>query len=233
MSKLRVILLSTLVAACSPNTSTKGQLITCTTNPDTGTIANCEPGDGGGGEGTCQDIDEDGDGDPHDEDVDDDDADDADDASDDSVARTADSGSSDSADDDDEDDDGVSDCADDDDDNAGIVDDDDCDEQEGEDGDEVELPYDVRMAEGQSVTPIADAFAEEGAQPQAILSVEMDGGGAGWRLAELQAGATFTVTGADCAHVGNRDVGRDRVIVTWRNASGAVESDHLDLRYCD
>jgi hypothetical protein len=228
MSKLRVILLSTLVAACSPNTTTKGQLITCTTDPDSGTIASCVPG-GDGGDGTCQDIDEDGDGDPHDEDVDDDD-----DSSSDSVLRTADSGSDDSADDADEDDDGVADCDDDDDDNDGIDDDDDCDEQEGEDGDEADLPYDVRMAEGQSVTPIADAFAEKGAQPQAILSVEMDGGGgAGWRLAELQAGATFTVTGTDCAHTGNRDVGRDRVIVTWRSASGAVESDHLDLRYCD
>ncbi|HTL36423.1 MAG TPA: hypothetical protein VL326_24995 [Kofleriaceae bacterium] len=225
MSKLRVILFSTLFVACAPNASTKGQLITCTTDPNSGTLLSCQPG-GGGGDGTCQDVDEDGDGDPHDEDVDDDDDDST------SVARTADHGSA-SSSDDDEDDDGVADCDDDDDDNDGIDDDDDCDEQEGEDSDEADLPYDVRMNVGDSVTPIADAFAEEGAQPLAIISVEMDGGGAGWRLAELQAGATFTVSAADCSHTGNRDVGRDRVIVTWRSANGAVESDHLDLRYCN
>ncbi|HUS33358.1 MAG TPA: hypothetical protein VMZ53_32875 [Kofleriaceae bacterium] len=230
MSKLRIVLLSTLVAACSPNTSTKGQLITCTTDPDSGVIQSCQPGgDDDDDDDTCQDIDEDGDGDPSDDD------DDSATSDDDTIARTADSGpgGDSSESDDDEDDDGLSDCVDDDDDNDGIDDDDDCDEQEGEDGDESDLPYDVRMAEGQSVTPISDAFAEKGAQPQAVISVEMDGGGAGWRLAELAAGATFTVTAADCGHAGNRDVGRDRVIVTWRNASGAVESDHLDLRYCE
>jgi hypothetical protein len=213
------MLFAMVFAACSPGTSTKGQLITCTTNPDSGVILSCEPGDDedGDDDNSCQDIDEDGDGAPQD-----------DDTGDDTLARTADGEDS-----DDEDGDGVADCDDDDDDDDGIDDDEDCDEQEGGDGDEAELPYDVRMQEGESVTPIADAFAEKGSHPQAILSVEMDGGGTGWRLAELQAGATFTVSSTDCAHTGNRDIGRDRVIVTWRNASGAVESDHLDLRYCD
>ena len=59
----------------------------------------------------------------------------------------------------------------------------------------------------------------------------MDGGGT-WRLTELQAGSSFVVTQADCAHEGNRDIGRDRVVVTWMNLDGSTESDHLDLRYC-
>lgn len=40
------------------------------------------------------------------------------------------------------------------------------------------------------------------------------------------------MTDADCTHVGNRDVGRDRVVVTWTNANGSTQSDHLDIRYC-
>lgn len=246
MSTLRntlpVLALALAASACAPNTSTVGQRITCETDPDSGVILSCQPGEGDddGDADSCEDIDEDGDGQPEDsDDADDDDAgsgsstgggvllftegsDDDSDDSDDSTSET----------DCDADDDGVDDGEDDDDDNDGIDDDDDCDEQEGEDGDEADLPYDIEMDLGQAYTPIADAFAERGAQPEAILSVEMDGGGAGWRLAELQAGATFTVTDADCAHAGNRDAGRDRVIVTWR-ADGHVESDHLDLRYCE
>ena len=42
----------------------------------------------------------------------------------------------------------------------------------------------------------------------------------------------FVVTQADCDHVGNRDVGRDRAIVTWRNHDNTEDSDHIDLRYC-
>jgi hypothetical protein len=123
----------------------------------------------------------------------------------------------------------------DDDDGDGVSNEDDCDEHEGEDGDDtgdVDLPYDIRPQLGDTVRPVIDAFASEGAQPAAIVSVTMDGGGA-WRLSELQNGDAFTVTQDDCDHVGNRDVGRDRVFVTWENADGTTETDHLDIRYCD
>jgi hypothetical protein len=95
---------------------------------------------------------------------------------------------------------------------------------------EADLPYDVRLGVGDSFR-LTDAFREKGPLPQAILSVTMEGGS--WRLAELEADAAFTVTQADCDHAGNRDRGRDRVFVTWRNADGSSETDHLDLRYCD
>lgn len=97
-------------------------------------------------------------------------------------------------------------------------------------GGEAKLPYAVRPQPGQSFQ-LSDAFALEGPQPAAILSVTMDGGT--WRLAELQANASFVVTDADCTHAGNRDVGRDRVFVTWKNADGTTATDHLDIRYCD
>ena len=58
-------------------------------------------------------------------------------------------------------------------------------------------------------------------------------GGSAWRLSELHAGTSFVVNALDCTHAGNRAVGRDRVIVKWKNADGTTESDHLDLRYCD
>jgi hypothetical protein len=236
-----------LASACAPNTSTVGQRITCETDPDSGVILRCQPGEGTGGANECQDIDEDGDGQPGDDDG----AGGSDDGGgststpgDGTLSFTGGSGSDDdstSSDDDstsddhvcDSDGDGMDDGDDDDDDNDGIDDDDDCDEQEGEDGDAADLPYDIKMQGNRAYTPIVDAFAEKGGQPAAILSVEMDGGGAGWRLAELQSGATFTITGADCTHVGNRDVGRDRVIVTWQSSDGHTESDHLDLRYCE
>lgn len=230
---LPVLALALAASACAPSTSSVGQRITCETDPDSGVILSCQPGSGDGDADSCEDIDEDGDGQPEDSDDTDDDGAGSGDGT---LAFTE--GSDDDSDDEtsssdcDSDDDGVDDGEDDDDDNDGIDDDDDCDEEEGGDGDEADLPYDIKMDRGQAYTPIADAFAERGGQPDAILSVEMDGGGAGWRLAELQSGATFTVTDADCAHAGNRDAGRDRVIVTWR-ADGHVESDHLDLRYCE
>ncbi len=93
-----------------------------------------------------------------------------------------------------------------------------------------ELPYDAKLALGQTWR-LADAFAEKGAQPKRVVSVTMDG--SPWRLAELRSGASFTVTQADCDHDGNRDVGRDRAVITWENQDGSTESDHLDLRYCE
>ena len=218
-----------LVVACTPGTSTKGQHITCETDPDSGVILSCEPGEGDGGDNTCEDIDEDGDGMPED------DTDQPDDGGG-GIPRLATPesgpGSDGTADSHDEDGDGVCDGDDDDDDDDGIEDDDDCDEGEGGDSDESELPYDVKMQEGQTYTPIVDAFNEKGGQPAAIVSVTFDGGGS-WRATELQANTSFTITAQDCAHVGNRDVGRDRVIVTWQNSDGTTESDHLDLRYCE
>lgn len=202
------LLVLPLVACSSPNESTKGQLITCSTDPGTGVILACEPG-GGGGPNTCVDVDEDGDGDCSDDDV-----------GDDNPSFAPSNGSDDSPDGDDSDDDGV-------------PDDEDCDEHPGEDGDDhgsdVDLPYDIKMSLGQTYTPIADAFAEKGAQPAAILSVS----GASWRGAELAAGTPFTITTDDCEHAGNRDIGRDRVVVTWLNADGSMDADHLDLRYCE
>jgi hypothetical protein len=191
----------------SDHTATKGQLIICTVDPGTGAVGRCEPGDGGGsgsGSNTCQDVDEDGDGDPHDD-------------ADDDHPRTSSADDHDQGDNDDHDGDG-------------IPDDRDCDEHAGEDGMRDGLPYDVRVALGASTRPIFDAFAERGGQPAAIVSVKMDGGN--WRLAELQAGTAFTVTQDDCDHAGNRATGRDRVVVTWKNADQTQSSDHLDIRYC-
>jgi hypothetical protein len=92
-----------------------------------------------------------------------------------------------------------------------------------------DLPYDARPGVGESFA-LVDAFLEKGAAPMAALDVTIDGGT--WRLAELKSGARFTVSQADCDHAGNRDVGRDRIFVTWQNADGSVETDHLDMRYC-
>jgi hypothetical protein len=93
-----------------------------------------------------------------------------------------------------------------------------------------DLPYDVKLNVGDSFK-LTDAFLEKGPAPAAVLQVTMDG--ASWRLSELQSSASFTVTQADCDHQGNRDVGRDRIFVTWQNADGSKETDHLDLRYCE
>jgi hypothetical protein len=196
-----------LAPGCSSEQlSSKGQAITCSTDPTTGAVVRCEPGAGtglGSGSATCQDIDDDGDGEPHDEGEDD-------------PSQSA-SASETEGEDHDRDHDG-------------IPDDRDCDQRPGEDGERDGLPYDVRPQLQATVRPVIDAFAAAGTQPAAILSVELDGGS--WRLTELQAGTAFVVTQADCDHVGNRSVGRDRVIVTWRNADQSVRSDHLDIRYC-
>ena len=205
---LSVLTVAALAPACTSSTnnlSSKGQEITCTTQPGTGVILSCEPGNGSGsGSNTCHDIDEDGDGNCHDDHS--------------STNFTARDGGE---------DDGEGDH-----DGDGIPDSDDCDEHHGEDDSgEGGLPYDVRPQLGDTTTPIVDAFAEEGAQPAAITSVTMNGGT--WRLAELQAGTSFVVTQADCDHVGNRDVGRDRVFVTWNSTANSVsQTDHLDIRYC-
>jgi hypothetical protein len=208
----RFIILAGLLVACtaSDNTSTKGQLITCTTDPGTGVILACGAGSdaGSGSGGTCQDIDEDGDGEPHDQPGS-------------STARLAPHDGSDDGSDADDDD------------HDGIPNGDDCDSHEGEDGggqsDGAQLPYDIAPQLGATATPIADAFASEGAQPASIVSVT----GATWRAAELSAGTAFVITQADCDHAGNRAVGRDRVVVTWTNADGSTASDHLDIRYCN
>jgi hypothetical protein len=218
MHKYTLLFLATVlpigaIAACSSsNTSSRGQEITCTIDPNTGVIGACAPGDGSGsGSGVCHDIDEDGDGDPHD-------VADNDSGSGEHVAAPDDGSGGDHEGDSDGD---------------GIPDDQDCDNRPGEDNDpHDQLPYDVLPALGSTTRPIQDAFAEKGsAQPAEIVSVSMQGDT--WRLAEIQAGTAFLVTQDDCNHAGNRDVGRDRVIVTWRDVvGGATQSDHLDIRYC-
>jgi hypothetical protein len=101
-----------------------------------------------------------------------------------------------------------------------------------DDGDgEVDLPYDVKPQVG-DVFKLSDAFLEEGPLPAAILEVEFDGGG-DWRAAELQGDVAFEITQEDCDHEGNRDIGRDRVNITWQNDDGSEETDHLDIRYCE
>jgi hypothetical protein len=94
-----------------------------------------------------------------------------------------------------------------------------------------DLPYDARIGVGMEYK-LSWSFLEKGPLPAKILSVGMEAGGS-WRLAELQADTTFVVTQADCDHVGNRDVGRDRIEVTWQNQDGSTSTDHLDMRYCD
>lgn len=126
--------------------------------------------------------------------------------------------------DDDDDDDDTGDDGDDDD------DDDDCGDDDDDDDDgESDLPYDVRLEVGDTFV-LTDAFEEEGPAPAEILSVTMDDGE--WRLVELASLTPFTVDQTDCDHEGNRDEGRDRIEVRWRNADGSEDSDHLDLRYC-
>lgn len=200
------------LGACTTDaTGTAGEMITCTADPDTGVITGCQPGDDGG---ACVDVDEDGDGDCHDDPT--------------VIGRTLDDDSA-------GDDHGGGSAGDDD--GDGVPNDRDCDERPGEDGDDdhgngqAELPYDVKPQLGETVTPIADAFAAEGVAPASIDDVVFEGGS--WRAAELQSGTPFVVTADDCAHAGNRDVGRDRVIVTWTNADGTSASDHLDIRYCE
>jgi hypothetical protein len=215
-----ILPIGALAPSCAPSTSTTKQLITCTTDPGTGVILRCAPGGGSGsGSGTCQDIDEDGDGEPHDQGNDD-------------AATSASGSSTGSADDKGGGSGSGSGSAGDDDDHDGIPNERDCDNHPGEDHEHegMDLPYDVRPQLGASARPIIDAFAEKGKQPASIVSVTMDGGT--WRLTELQAGTAFTVTAADCSHAGNRDTGRDRVTVTWKDAANVSHSGHLDIRYC-
>jgi hypothetical protein len=112
---------------------------------------------------------------------------------------------------------------------SATADDDDDDDEIGDCQAGADLPYDVRPPLGSSFQ-LEQAFLAKGPLPAAILEVRMDGGD--WRLAELKANTAFEITQADCDHAGNRDVGRDRIFVTWRNADGSVETDHLDMRYC-
>jgi hypothetical protein len=119
-SRLALLFSVVLIAspACSSeDTSSRGQLIECTSTANGPT--NCAPTDSTTPTGAdkCVDVDEDGDGDDHDEMDDDDDEHEG--------------GTSEM--DDDDDDDGTADSADDDDDNDGIDDADDCDEDAGGD----------------------------------------------------------------------------------------------------
>lgn len=104
-------------------------------------------------------------------------------------------------------------------------------ESDDDGGDEVDLPYDVKPQLG-DVFLLSDAFLEKGAKPAAIVAVEFDDDG-DWRAAELQGDIAFEITQEDCDHEGNRDVGRDRVNITWQTTDGAEETDHLDIRYCE
>ena len=206
LSLMALLPFGVLASGCSSeHTSTAGQMITYTTDPGTGAVLRCEPG-AGSGSNTCQDVDEDGDGEPHDQGDD----------NDHTVTASADHGGS---DDSGKDSDG-----------DGIPDDRDCDRHAGEDGMRTALPYDVRPQLGKTTSPVLDAFAERGGTAPQIVSVMM--GDDTWRLTEPQAGTAFTVTQADCDHGGNRATGRDRVVVTWKNADQSQSTDHLDIRYC-
>jgi hypothetical protein len=215
-----------ILAACSSEpTGSTGQQISCDTDPSTGVILRCGSGAGSGsgsgsGSASCQDIDQDGDGEPHDQ---------GDDHGVDGPTHDQNDDHGDDGADHDQDDDHGS-HATGDRDGDGIPDDRDCDERPGEDGTRAGLPYDVRPQLGATTTPIVDAFAAMGAHPAAIVSIAMDG--STWRLAELQAGTSFVVSQDDCNHAGNRDTGRDRVVVTWKTADQASHTDHLDIRYC-
>lgn len=197
-----------LAPGCSSDaTAQKGQLISCSTDPSTGVVLSCHAGEDDG-EHVCHDLDTNGDGEPQD-------------TPDDNPTVVARHGDDDGDDHDMNDDHG-------DHDHDGIPDDDDCDHHPGEDDGGDSLPYDVRPAKGSTTAPVADAFADAGFTPAEILSIN----GATWRIDELRAGAAFVVEQADCDHAGNRDTGRDRVVVQWRNDDGSVHADHLDIRYC-
>jgi hypothetical protein len=70
---------------------------------------------------------------------------------------------------------------------------------EEDDEGEADLPYAVKLEIGDTFT-LADAFAEKGAQPAEILSVEMEDGS--WRLSEIRSLQSFTVDQRDCDHEG-------------------------------
>ena len=209
LTLIALLPLGALAAGCSSDhTATAGQMLTCTTDPGTGAVLRCEPGGGSGsGSNTCQDIDEDGDGEPHDQ------GDDGDHTG--TVSADHDRGGDSGKDSDDD----------------GIPDDRDCDRHAGEDDLRTALPYDVRPELGATTRPILDAFAARGKAAPEIVSVTMEGGT--WRHDELEVGTAFAVSQADCDHAGNRDQGRDRVFVTWKNADQTRSTDHLDIRYCD
>jgi len=210
-------------AACTGSkTSTAGQEITCQVNPTTQEVFDCVAGSGSGGSNTCHDIDEDGDGDPHDADASDDHASgdidgDHDGGGDDGSASGGGGGGDDgSASDSDGD---------------GIPDGQDCDNLHDGDNDTSDgLPYDIEPQLGATTTPIVDAFMARGGTVPTIIGITM--ADPTWRFAELQASTPFVVAQSDCDHIGNRDVGRDRVFVTWQTSSGLMQTDHLDIRYC-
>lgn len=91
-----------------------------------------------------------------------------------------------------------------------------------------DLPYDAKLPIGATYF-LEQSFWEKGPSPAKIIKVEVEGG---WREAELKANTPFVVTQADCDHQGNKEVGRDRIFVTWQNFDGSTETDHLDMRYC-
>jgi hypothetical protein len=91
-----------------------------------------------------------------------------------------------------------------------------------------DLPYDAKLPLGATYF-LEQSFWEKGPSPAKIIKVEVEGG---WREAELKSNTPFVVTQADCDHQGNKDVGRDRIFVTWQNFDGSTETDHLDMRYC-
>ncbi len=103
---------------------------------------------------------------------------------------------------------------------------------DGGEGGEADLPYNMNLQLGDTFK-LSDAFLEEGPLPAAILSVEMEGGDGDWRLAELQADTPYVVTQEDCDHEGNHGTGRDRIVLSWQNADGSEDDDHMTIRYCD
>lgn len=113
------------------------------------------------------------------------------------------------------------------------------DDDHGEDGDdddddddnESDLPYNWELELGDTVL-LEDAFLLEGPAPAEIVDVNMDEWGGDWRLDELASGTPFEVTEEDCEHEGNKDVGKDRIEITWVHPDGTEETDHMTLRYC-
>lgn len=103
----------------------------------------------------------------------------------------------------------------------------------GGDGDDgaADVPYNYDVTLGEEVS-LMHAFLQEGPAPLEIVSVTMSEGG-DWRLAELASGTPFIVTQEDCDHEGNRDIGSDRIELSWVNPDGSTASDHMTIRYCD
>ena len=224
-STLPALLLFAGVACTGGKTGTAGQEITCQVDPTTQEVFDCVAGSGSGGSNTCHDIDQDGDGDPHDVDANDDHGSDGSgDIDDGSGEHHGGGGSANSGGGGDDGSAGDSD-------GDGIPDNQDCDNLHDGDNDAGDgLPYDVRPQLGATTTPIVDAFKAKGGTVPTIIGITM--ADPTWRFAELQASTAFVVAQSDCDHVGNRDVGRDRVFVTWQTTAGLMQTDHLDIRYC-